>query len=808
VGLLDPGKVADTVFEILSYETGYPVDSLHLDMNLENDLGLDSIKKVELLASLSDRFPQAQSDWLSESETLRALVEVLVRAGPSGESDFSLLVEAPSEAAQDLSKVPSQLQAEGQASALGQKAPGPEALVVFDLGKVLEVVSMETGYPVESLSANMDLESDLGLDSIKKVEILALLSEGLEGQTDQDILAQAKTLGDWQNYFSQLQSLKSPGAGNGREHGRGHRRQRGRGHDRDHGRDFDSEKAKQAQAGLGQSAFDQEQIEAAWEAQERSLKVGPPSRSQAPHGPEGLSPAEPRSGERPLSGKEILDRVLASGSMEMPSLWQVEPTLFEAASVEGDKFISYGFVRLVGSDPLAKALEKALSEQGLEVERQPWNYDFDRWGSDVRKARALFLVWPGPDRDPKLITQALSALENMADRADTIVGLSFLGGFFGFPRPDGQKVVLGNSISGALVGLLKCAAREWPQVKVRVLDLPLVLYNSPTPTWVTSILEAAFCQGPVELGLPKRDKVYNLALKPYLPTFSSEAPLGPGDTVVVTGGGRGVTAATMLALAKLYKPTLVILGRTPLPPPEPQWLAEFKSQKEIMGALFDRANSASKPRELEHRANLILSSRELTNNLKALSEAGARVEYLSGDFTSPELIEETARKIRSRFGPIKGFIHGAGILADHPIIGKNQSDFAKVYATKTILASHLLEAFQPEPLRFMVFFSSTTARFGRQGQGDYAAGNEVLNKTAWEMATLHPNCRVLAVNWGPWAGGMVNDSLAGQFKSQGLGLIGLKEGAETFLKLLRTPVGGPAEVVVLGQGTSLDLLSE
>ena len=124
-----------------------------------------------------------------------------------------------------------------------------------------------------------------------------------------------------------------------------------------------------------------------------------------------------------------------------------------------------------------------------------------------------------------------------------------------------------------------------------------------------------------------------------------------------------------------------------------------------------------------------------------------------------------------------------------------------------MLASHLLEAFQPEPLRLMVFFSSTTARFGRQGQGDYAAGNEVLNKTAWEMAMLHPNCRVLAVNWGPWAGGMVNDSLAGQFKSQGLGLIGIKEGAETFLRLIRTPAGGPAEVVVLGQGTSLELIS-
>jgi hypothetical protein len=123
-------------------------------------------------------------------------------------------------------------------------------------------------------------------------------------------------------------------------------------------------------------------------------------------------------------------------------------------------------------------------------------------------------------------------------------------------------------------------------------------------------------------------------------------------------------------------------------------------------------------------------------------------------------------------------------------------------------AQHLLEAFQPEPLRLIVFFSSSTARFGRQGQGDYAAGNEVLNKTAWELSLLHPRARVLAVNWGPWAGGMVGESLAGQFRAEGVGLIGLKEGAETFVRLIRSPVGDPAEVVVLGQGTDLEALTE
>jgi hypothetical protein len=42
---------------------------------------------------------------------------------------------------------------------------------------MLEVVSRLTGYPAEMLSFDMDIEADLGIDSIKRVEILSALEE-------------------------------------------------------------------------------------------------------------------------------------------------------------------------------------------------------------------------------------------------------------------------------------------------------------------------------------------------------------------------------------------------------------------------------------------------------------------------------------------------------------------------------------------------------------------------------------------------------------------------------------------------------
>ena len=45
-------------------------------------------------------------------------------------------------------------------------------------GVLLEVVSEKTGYPAEMLELDMDMEADLGIDSIKRVEILGTVAVG------------------------------------------------------------------------------------------------------------------------------------------------------------------------------------------------------------------------------------------------------------------------------------------------------------------------------------------------------------------------------------------------------------------------------------------------------------------------------------------------------------------------------------------------------------------------------------------------------------------------------------------------------
>jgi hypothetical protein len=85
---------------------------------------------------------------------------------------------------------------------------------------------------------------------------------------------------------------------------------------------------------------------------------------------------------------------------------------------------------------------------------------------------------------------------------------------------------------------------------------------------------------------------------------------------------------------------------------------------------------------------------------------------------------------------------------------------------------------------------------GNRGQVDYAMANEVLNKTARKLSFRLPECRVIAINWGPWDGGMVTPALKKVFAGEGIDLIGLKAGGEVLLREIAT-AEAPVEVMAL-----------
>jgi NAD(P)-dependent dehydrogenase (short-subunit alcohol dehydrogenase family) len=191
-----------------------------------------------------------------------------------------------------------------------------------------------------------------------------------------------------------------------------------------------------------------------------------------------------------------------------------------------------------------------------------------------------------------------------------------------------------------------------------------------------------------------------------------------------------------------------------------------------------------------------------------MESAGAKVIYRSVDIRDGEAIASLLAELRNELGPIRGLIHGAGVLADRKIEDKTSEQFEQVFSTKVDGLQALLKSAQDDDLKIIALFSSFTGRYGRIGQVDYAAANEVLNKFAQFESQQRPDCRVVSINWGPWNGGMVSPGLKTLFEQEGVGLIEPQAGANHLIRELSIAANGPVEVVVLAPSASLGDLSK
>ncbi|MEJ2098103.1 MAG: SDR family oxidoreductase [Deltaproteobacteria bacterium] len=185
-----------------------------------------------------------------------------------------------------------------------------------------------------------------------------------------------------------------------------------------------------------------------------------------------------------------------------------------------------------------------------------------------------------------------------------------------------------------------------------------------------------------------------------------------------------------------------------------------------------------------------------SNNRPPHNSAGAGVHYHSLDVRDGKRLESVLQDIRSTLGPVRAVIHGAGVIDDRRIVDKSLEQFNRVYDTKVLGLRSLLSATRQDPLRYLVLFSSIAARFGNQGQVDYAMANEVLNKTARREFLRRRQCHVISINWGPWDGGMVSSSLKREFTRNHVGLIPLQAGAACLVQELTQPSGHPIEIII------------
>jgi phosphopantetheine--protein transferase-like protein len=75
----DSGSITEIILNLVSTRTGYPLEMLDLDLNMEADLGIDSIKRIEILGTFQEQYPALQEkidvEQVSSLKTLRQIVD-------------------------------------------------------------------------------------------------------------------------------------------------------------------------------------------------------------------------------------------------------------------------------------------------------------------------------------------------------------------------------------------------------------------------------------------------------------------------------------------------------------------------------------------------------------------------------------------------------------------------------------------------------------------------------------------------------------------------------------------------------------
>ncbi|MFD8339642.1 SDR family NAD(P)-dependent oxidoreductase [Streptomyces solisilvae] len=275
--------------------------------------------------------------------------------------------------------------------------------------------------------------------------------------------------------------------------------------------------------------------------------------------------------------------------------------------------------------------------------------------------------------------------------------------------------------------------------------------------------------------------------------------------VVLVGGARGITARFAATLASAARCRIELLGRTPEPVgPEDPATAGARDETTLRAALAARGGLG--PAEIQREAARILARREVTATVEELNALGARVRYRSVDFRDAEAVLQAVKQIHADHGRLDGVVYGAGVIEDRLIEEKSAESFQRVYGTKVEGARTLLDALAelPEPPAFAVLFGSIAAVLGNRGQVDYAAANDALETLGarWRDRTGR---RALTVHWGPWApagvhGGMVTPELGREYARRGISLIDPEEGTLALLRELAWGEESTGSVVYTASG--------
>jgi acyl transferase domain-containing protein/NADP-dependent 3-hydroxy acid dehydrogenase YdfG len=616
-------------------------------------------------------------------------------------------------------------------------APAPAPAVVakvapkeLDLmGAFIAIVAEKTGYPEDTLDADQAMEADLGIDSIKRMEILGAVQKILPEsaaaamRAEMDVVAELATIRAIVDFITARMGGAAPASTGGAAAD---------------ARPFDQTGEDHAEAAVLPRFIQVPFAEPAFHLTDTlpaGLRVIVTETADGFH--TAVTAALEAAGAVPvLCPRAVLDAAEAGPAVE----W-----MQAQAGVGGLVWLES---RTEMPDPLTVTL------------------------ADWRAAK---------EAGTKRFFRVLQALSPQLRTGGRIIAATATGGLFGRTLDAGRP---GLSAGAGVIGIVKALSLEWRECSSKVIDLdPL----EPVAAQAAHLVhEMSFLRGRREAGYPGGVRTI-LRTEPAAlsPPRGPVAMPGPDWVILATGGARGITAECLRTLAP-FRPTLVVIGRTPLPEHEGPETAGL-DRAELRALYLAQAKARGekvRPAEIEERITRLRALRDIRQNVDDFEAMGATVDFRVADVAD---VEAVIADVYRTHGRIDMVVHGAGLIEDALIENKSPESFDRVFDVKVDTAWRMLHALNPAGLKGVCFFTSVAGRYGNAGQVDYAAANETLNRLAWDLRRQWPHVTVKAINWGPWdrtttGAGMVTETVRAQFLARDIGMVEAVPGRDLFFK--------------------------
>ena len=779
-------EIKTVLLQVVSDKTGYPIDMLAMDADLEADLSIDSIKRLEIIAALKQHIGQWTTHGKSETVLQEQLATIKTLHGLLNWLQEHTTSTKPASTAQ-------------------QAVPAGSVLTKTDITTmILATVSGKTGYPQDMLGLELDLEADLSIDSIKRLEIVAELKTKLGIDADMNAaaaeqLAAIKTLNNLVNWVAALQTVSTPqkAAATGME---------------------------QAIASLQNAAIDSISIQEiqATLLQIVSDKTGYPIDMLGMHldleADLSIDSIKRLEIFAELKSKIQLLNLVPGGKEDAAGQTAAVKTLqglvnwiAEAISIanepvkEARRIIHESAVAAAPREQLKRLKQQVInamrtvSKESLAGKRFAITDD----GNGVSATIKYMLEQQG----------ATAVIITVDTNLDTYDGLIFLNlftaplknnmaGFFSLVKTlDAAKVkwllvisdlrshIIENNNVDLLrhvqgyAGFIKSLDKEWEQTKCRLVALSSKYPDEKIAAFTLNELMTDDTHAEVIYQNDERKVVEWIPADVLVEGGQkTRLELDTNAVILVFGGAQGITARLINRVSQEYPCNIILVGRSVLAD-DTQAYQQYNSKESIKQQLI-KEGRFGKPSDIEYAANNIYKQNQIRENIARLQTNGASVQYVPLDVRNEAQLTTLIQDTYSRYGRIDGVIHGAGLLEDKLFQNKTLESFERVFTTKVTPLRVLAEQLKTDT-KFIILFSSVASVYGNRGQTDYAAANSVMDHYAWELKRKFSG-RVMAINWGPWKGtGMVSPTLEKEYERRGIALIPLNDGMELFVKELK-----------------------